>query len=607
MRRLVAAAVGGTLMLGAAALGTAPSASGASGTTLTAAMDSSGIDTLNPFLSYFNGALNTFGMIYPTLNSLDPEGKPGPYLATSWTTSPDKLTWTFKIQSGLKWSDGQPLTADDAAWTFNLIMHNDVAATANGSLVANFDTVTAPDPTTLVIKTKQPQSNMLYVSIPVSGIPIVPKHVWESHVADLKTYKNDTYPVVGYGPWNLTGYTTDQFEKFTANKGFKLGSQGAPKYDNLVLQVFKNSDAAVAALKSNQIAYLSGVNTNQYNALKNDSSLHAFQEVGNGWTAVEINAGARTRTGKKIGTASPILADPQVRTAIQWAIDKDKLVSDVLGGLGVAGDGYLPPAYPQWLWKPAASDAITFNLAKANSVLDAAGYKKGSDGVRIDPKTGKKLSFRLGIHSDSSRDTQISELLKGWLQQIGISLNIQSMSMSKLNDDLAKGDWDLLMDGWTTGPDPTYLLSIQTCATLPKDDGSGGNTDAFFCNPEYDRLFAQQVTTFDPVARQKIVGQMQDILYKGKSDIIMYYANILDVVRKDDVSNLVSGSPNAAGLLPAQSVFWNYLDATPPSAGAGTKSSTNSALFVGGAVVLVVVVVGGGIAMRRRSSSGDRE
>ncbi|MDN5853793.1 MAG: ABC transporter substrate-binding protein, partial [Actinomycetia bacterium] len=122
--------------------------------TLVAALDGSGIDTLNPFLGYANGTTETLGMVYPFLNSLDKAGEPAPYLAESWETSEDKLTWTFKIRDGLKWTDGEPITAEDAAWTLNLIMTNDVAATANGSLVSNFASVKATDDTTLVIKTK---------------------------------------------------------------------------------------------------------------------------------------------------------------------------------------------------------------------------------------------------------------------------------------------------------------------------------------------------------------------------------------------------------------------------------------------------------------------
>ena len=246
------------------------------------------------------------------------------------------------------------------------------------------------------------------------------------------------------------------------------------------------------------------MNSTQFEALKNDSNLRPSRRLGNGWTAVEINTGAKTRSGKPIGTGNPILADADVRTAIHWAIDRNTLVANVLGGLGVAGSR-LPAA-----GLPAVGvDAVgrrgdrPTTRPRPTQILDAAGYTKGGDGVRVDPKTGKPLSFRLGIHSDSSRDTQISQLLKGWLQAIGIDLQIESLSMTKLNDNLAKGDWDMLMDGWCTGPDPTYLLGIQTCGTLPLDDGTGGNTDAFYCNPEFDKLFAQQVTTFDATQRRR--------------------------------------------------------------------------------------------------------
>lgn len=594
----------GGLSLGLQAVPASADTKSPSAKTLTVPMSDSGVDTLNPFQSYYDGALNAFGIIYPTLNTLGKDGVPGPYLANSWTTSDDKLTWTFKLQDGLKWTDGKPITAEDVAWTFNLIMTNPTAATANGSLVENFESVTAPDATTVVIKTKQPQSNMLYVSIPVSGIHIVPKHIWEAHVADIGKWKNDTYPIVGYGPWTLQTYKTDQYEKFSVNKNFKLGSHGPPKFDNLIIKLLKNSDAGVAALKSGQLAS-AVVNAQQFNALKGDKSLLAVQSDGARWTAIEVNAGAKTRTGKKIGTANPALADDQVRLAIHWAIDKDKLVTNVLGGQGVAGLGYLPPAWPQWKWSPAPADKVSFDLAKANSILDDAGYKKGSDGVRTDPNTGKKLELRLGIHSDDTNDAQVSKFMKGWLRDIGISLKIESQSFAKLNSNLAKGDWDMLMDGWGTGPDPTYLLSIQTCGTLPDDKGENGNTDAFHCNPAYDALFTKQIADLNAKDRVATVAQMQDILYKANSDIILYYADGLEVARNDKAENLYYGKPSAGGRYPAQSVFWSYLDAAPPGTTKASDSS-NTGLYVGLAA-LAAVVVGGVVFLRRRSGSDVRE
>jgi peptide/nickel transport system substrate-binding protein len=482
-------------------------------------------------------------------------------------------------------------------------MTNTVAGTANGTLVANFASVTAPDPTTLVIKTKQPEANLTYVSIPMAGIPIVPQHIWQAHVTDLKDYKNDSFPVVGYGPWVLTDYKPDQYAKLDADKSFLLG---APHYDHLVEQIYKESDAAVAALKAGQIDYIDGGNLNatQFVAMQHTDGVQTAQSAGDGWTGVELNPGAKTRSGKPIGTGNPALADPVLRRAIAEAIDKKTLLTKVIDGLGQVATGYLPPAWSQWSWTPSASDQQPFDPAAANQMLDAAGYKTGPDGVRIDPKTGKPLNLRLGIHSDSSDDAAISTYLVGWLKAIGINVTIQPMSMTALNSDLGKGDWDLLMDSWTTGPDPTYLLGIQSCSTLPDDSGNGGNTDAFFCDPNYEKLFSQQATVFDPAQRAQVVGQMQDILYKADVDQLFYYKTN-KIAASTKVTGLITGK-ETSGVYPAQTTFWSYLKAAPVAQSASASSGGNTGTWVGLAGA-VVVVGAGAVVVRRRRGADDRE
>jgi len=604
LRQLVGVVLGLVVVLAAATLGAGgASAADNSGSTLRVNADTS-ITTFNPFLSYYDGELDIIGNIYPALTAVDQQGKPIPYLAKSWSTSPDKLTWTFHLHPGLKWTDGKPITAQDAAWTFNLIMHNSVAATSNGSLVANFKSVTAPNPTTLVITTKQPQANMLYLSIPVSGIPIVPEHIWKSHVSDLKSYKNMDFPVVGYGPWVLVGNVTNQYATLKANKSFFMG---APKYDRLISQYFANSDAGVAALQSGQLDQYGPLTATQYNQLKTAKNIKAYQQEANGWTALEVNSGAKTRSGKPMGTGNPALADPTVRKAIALAINRPELVKKVLDGNGVPGAGYLPPGYPQFFWKPSPSQALNYDPAKANQILDAAGYTKGPNGIRVDPKTHKPLVFRFGIHSDDSNDAAIAPYIQEWLKAVGIGTKVQPMSFDQLNVNLAKGDWDMLMDGWSTGADPTYLLSIQTCGTLPLDDGTGGNTDAFYCNPQYDKLFNQQVTQFNPAQRAQTIKKMEAILYQANADIILYYKNGLSALRPDKVSNYLFGSPNAQGFYPLQNLFYNWRTATPASASA-TSSGSSTGLWVGIAIAVVVVlaliVV---FTMRRRATAGSRE
>jgi peptide/nickel transport system substrate-binding protein len=599
-RYVTAAALGMSLACGAAVAGAVPAASASSTTTLRVEADTS-ISTFNPFLAYFNGELNVLGNIYPSLTTINQQGQAVPYLATSWSTSADKLTWTFHIKSGLKWSDGVPLTAKDAAWTLNLIMHNQTAATANGSLVANFKSVSAPNATTLVITTKTPEANMLYLSVPITGIPIVPEHIWSKEVSNLGNFKNMNFPVVGYGPWTLTGYVSNQYTTLTANKNFFMG---APKYDKLIIQYFTNSDAAVAALKSGQLDEIDSLTATQYQALKGQKNMVRSAQASNGWTGIELNPGAQTRSGKAFGDGNPALQNIQVRQAIALAINRKMLVTKVLDGLGVAGAGYLPPGYPQWVWNPPANDNFNYDPARANQILNAAGYKMGPGNVRIDPKTHKPLVLRFGIHSDSSADSLIAPYIQEWLAAIGIKVDVQSMSFNDLNTVLPKGDWDMLSDSWSTGPDPTYLLSIQDCSTLPLNNGTGGNTDAFFCNKDYDNLFNQQVAEFNPQQRIATVDQMQKILYDGNVDVMLYYADGLSAARSDLVKNFFYGNTNAQGFQPQQNLFINWRTATPVN-DPSSSSSTGLIIVI---IVLVVAVAGGSVfVVRRRATAGERE
>ena len=180
-------------------------AAAASDSTLTIGIAEHG-STLNPFTANLDPDLNALALIYPTLVWADAHGTSTHYLADKWTTSPDKLTWTFDLHPGLKWTDGKAITAADVAWTFNLIMTNTGAATANGQLVSNFASVTAPDDTTVVLQLGTPSA-----TLPLMPIPILPEHIWKDVSKDqLKTFADepsDGKPIVGSGPFMFVSGT----------------------------------------------------------------------------------------------------------------------------------------------------------------------------------------------------------------------------------------------------------------------------------------------------------------------------------------------------------------------------------------------------------------
>ncbi|HET6296027.1 MAG TPA: ABC transporter substrate-binding protein, partial [Kribbella sp.] len=343
------------------------------------------MDSMNPFLAVRLVSSSIHRWMYGFLTVTDSKTlQPSPDLAESWTTSPDGLTWTFKIRQ-TKWSDGQPLTAEDAAWTFNKMITDDGAKTANGPAVENFASVTASGQD-LTIKLKAPQASMLE-----NPVPILPKHVWEK-VGDIAKYEADDYPAVTSGPYIAVEHKKDQYVKLVANPDYW---RGKAKIDELQMIFYDNPAAAVVGLKKGDIDLIGRLAPPDFQALQGDGNIVQWNTEGRRASYLQINHGATTSDNKPIGDGHPALKDPKVRQAIHTAIDKQKLVDEVQNGLARLADGSIvPPMYKDFFWEATGDEKVTFDVAKANKILDDAGYKKGADGVRAMPDGSRKLQFR---------------------------------------------------------------------------------------------------------------------------------------------------------------------------------------------------------------------
>jgi peptide/nickel transport system substrate-binding protein len=558
------------------------------------------IDSLDPFLSVTAVGTDIGRVMYEFLTTYDPKDEhPVAGLAASWRNSPDGRTWTYTIRSGAKWSDGQPITARDVAFTYNLMMTNQDAATANGNFVANFASVTAPDDTTVVITTKQPQATMLALDV-----PIVPKHIWAgvSGIAKYTNLPTPGHPVVGSGPYILTDYREGQFVKLAANRNYW---RGAPKIDELDFVHFDNTDAEVQALIKGDIDLVNGLTAAQFDALRGHRDITTNQAVGGRFIDLVMNSGAATNTGAAIGDGNPNLKDVALRSAIAQAIDPKTLVQKVYGGYAQIGTGYIPNKFATYHWNPAPQQARTFDPAAANSALDAAGYPRGADGTRVG-KDGKPLRLRLFGRTDKPEQAQMSAYVKSWLAAVGIGVDVQLVSSNKLNDVTNAGDFDLAFSGWGVDPDPDAVLSIQTCGQRPNSAGQGGNTEAFFCDPSYDALYARQLSDLNPASRVTDVKKLESLFYQQVPEVTLLYPNVLEAYRSDRFASF-EVQPEPGGAIMAQNGYWGYYSATPV-ASASTSSSSSTGVVIG--IVVAVVVLGGlgaFLVARRRTGAADRE
>src|SRR3954454_12642019 len=312
------------------------------------------VDTLNPFVGVQATSTQIFRLTYDYLTDYSPlDNRPVPALAQSYHPSADGLTWTFTLRQGGRWSDGQPLTSKDVEFTYRTLMTH--PALANSSQVRNFASVDAPDPATVVIRTKVPVPSMLSLDI-----PIVPAHLWAGH--DPAHELSPAAARVGSGPFRLVEATSGAY-RFARNPGY---FRGPPKVEQLIFRYFSNSDAAVQALRKGEVDAVGGLTPAQFDALAGDRQIARNEAQYSRFTELGFNPGAARTDGTPIGNGHPALRDVRVRRAIDSAIDRPTLLRRVLGGHGAVGLGYLPPAFTPWGWQPPAGATRPFDPALAN-------------------------------------------------------------------------------------------------------------------------------------------------------------------------------------------------------------------------------------------------
>jgi peptide/nickel transport system substrate-binding protein len=563
------------------------------------------LDSLNPFIGVTVAAYEMFQMVYPTLTEWDAKNfAVVPGLAESWKESPDKTFWTYKMRPDLKWSDGEPLTAKDAAYTFNRIIDGTFEKTNYGNYVSNITKAEAPDDTTLILRVDKPTPIMETLVV-----YILPEHVYSKiDETAIQSYNNEPEggkPIVGAGPYLVAERKVGEFTRLVANPNFY---RGKPAVDEIVFKTYANPDALGQALKKGEIDYANDLQPNVYDSLADAPNIERKSQVYPGFNELAFNTGAALVDGKPIGDGNPLLKDRRLREAIGWSIDRKTLVDKGLGGHGSPGTTIITPNYASLHLSPP--DEASYDPDKARQLLDAAGYRMGPDGVRR-AENGARLDFRLFGRTDNPNSKKSVEYIKRYLADVGIAANVTLISEDALTEKIGQGEFDMFEWGWVVEPDPNYQLSTMTCGSRSyEEDGSvlAGLSDSFYCNPEYDKLFDAQGAETNVAKRTEIVKQMQQILYNDWPYALTYYYDNLVAYRTDKFEGFIP-QPDPDGSYLFQYGTWTYENLKPIEGGAGQSSGPSPAL-IGGVVAAVAVI--GGLAFlllrrRRAGAADDRE
>jgi peptide/nickel transport system substrate-binding protein len=592
------------------------------------------LQVLTPWNSVVVADFEVFTLNYDLLVNFGADVEPVPGFAESWSPSADGKIWTFKIRPGMKWSDGQPATSEDARWTYQTVLDavgSDRGYLGEGYLEpyltnAGLKKVTAPDPTTLVVETEFANTLLLQ-----AYVPILPKHIWSKYtleqIGDPEAsgfFKNEP-PVVGTGPYQAVEFKPGEFIRFARNPNY-WGTQGGA--DEVIIQHFASPDTMVQALKTGEIDYVRGVLADQFNALKTEPNVVTVEGLANGYTELSFNTGGNK---KGYGGSTAALSDVAFRDALGYAIDNQKLVDATLGGYGTPGSTIIPPFHTRWHVDPTTPR--TFNIDEAKKRLDAAGYKLDSSNKRLD-KDGKVINLRLTWPDSESENATNAQFIVEWFGQLGITVTAAVTEEGKLIDDVTgppggPANYDIYMWGWVGDPDPNSLLNFFQTSEI------GASSDSYYSNPHYDELFLQQRAEPDPAKRKAILDEMQQLVYNEAPYHILYYDAELHAYRTDkfagwtnqpttggtplfgygsrgytlltDASAQPSAAPSAAASAAASAGAGASPAASATNGGqTGSSSSSNLPLILGIAALVVVIAVGL-VVMRGRRRTVEEE
>jgi peptide/nickel transport system substrate-binding protein len=513
---------------------------------------------------------------------------PRPELATTWSVSPDGKTWTFQTRQNVKWQDGVPFTAADVAFTFNYIVKNNLS-----NLAVYTDGITgakATGPNTVQIYTKAPKANMLRMVV-----PILPEHIWSkvSGKAAGTSFANKP-PIIGTGPFQVVDWKPGQYVHLKANPNYW---GGAPHISDLYILTYTNADTMVSDLKLGTIDAAVDVPVAEFRELASTPGIQTNEAASWQFTELAFNCYASPNS-----KGNPVLRDPVFRQALNYAIDRNKVVATAFSGYAQPGSSLIVP-YSPFHWQPPANDMFTYDPAKANQMLTAAGYKMGSNGYRT-TKQGKPLTLRLMVTTDSPANEIAGKLAVQWFKDVGVKVTLSvvdpgvlTSAQYQFSGNTYTPNWDMFMWYWTQDVDPAFMISIYTPA---QSTGYGWN-DCLWTDPAYTKLSNEAATTIDQAQRIPIVQQAEKIFYYASPYAIMAYPYQLEAWNTSKWTGWTK-APTATG---AAIYDYNNIDTYTHLQLKTNATSSGGARNVLIAVIVVAVLVVVGLLvyfLRRRGS-----
>jgi len=436
------------------------------------------------------------GQIFDALVTKDEHYELQPWLATSWE-QPDALTWVFHLRDWVRFHDGRPLEAEDVVYTIESLIDGSLV-TAKGGSFAAVDRAEARDRLTVVVRMKRPDAGLLFnMSDGLFGV--VPRG----------SGKDFGLHPVGSGPFKFVSAVQDKEVIVERNYDYwadrvnamPVLTAGAQRIERIRFTVVPDTITSALELKKGSADLASNVVTlDMVHTLEAEPNLKVESGVGSPVVYVTFNVTDR------------ILKDKRVRQAVACAIDRQAIVDAIWRGQARLANTLLPVGH----WA-AATDAelaqYPHDVARAQRLLDEAGFPAGKDGVRL----------RLTIKTSTDETTRLmAAVLQQQLRAAGIQLEIRSAEFGTFYADVTKGLFQIYALRWIgSNEDPDIFRYAYGSGSFPPKGGNRGR----YSNPRLDALLAEAAASSDRAVRKKDYVEVQQILAEELPGIPLWYPN----------------------------------------------------------------------------------
>jgi len=456
--------------------------------------------SLNPIYPPLGKSIGVEKLLFLSLHGRNSQGKIVPELATSWEYSEDFKSIIYYLRKNVKWSDGESFTANDVKFTFDLIKNPDVGSPLTAS-VRFIDSVKVINQYEICFYFRRAYADELLDS----GITPLPEHILKD-IRDLKYAAFNSSPV-GNGPYKLEEWKKGESLTLVADEGYYKGKAAL---EEVVFWFAPDEEELSMELLEGNIDIVTDVTPSLYARIKDKSDINLVVKPGHTYTYIGWNL------------EKPLFAKDTMRLALTYAIDRKRLVKDVLLDLADIAKGPIPPT--SWAYDDELSP-IPYNMERAANFLDKLGWKLNKlDKMR---KKGKeKLTFSLITNKENSIRVAIANFIAAELKKVGIDVKTEFLDTPTFINRLVSKDFDAFILGWSIEEriDPTIVWN--------SDPSKGKFNLVSYKNPKIDSMIDRGLLALDRRETKEIWKEFQDIIARDLPNTFLFYPKEISAASK---------------------------------------------------------------------------